>query len=249
MFASEIILGNFAVESLTPIVIASVLADVVQEHIGEHRFEPAFRELQLRLCRRVATIAVVPRCWGCLPGWPQPVLSSCLYRIEDIANERLIAQVVATGVRFSAPLVGSVWRLVPAHSPPTLSQATLQELPEHSRPDPAAVGRRLRRCGPCTLHLDVPSRPSQPPQESASLAEATQESCWANSLAQRSDQEPYMVERLNRCGPNSGGFCRSMLPETANDQPHAWLEAVQVEFSRRPSILVRDTRSMCWLDS
>jgi len=45
MFASEIILGSFAVESLTPIVIASVLADVVQQHIGEHRFEPAFLEL------------------------------------------------------------------------------------------------------------------------------------------------------------------------------------------------------------
>ncbi len=45
MFASEIILGSFAVESLTPIVIASVLADVVQTHIGEHRSEPAFRQL------------------------------------------------------------------------------------------------------------------------------------------------------------------------------------------------------------
>ena len=42
MFASDIILGSFAVESLTPIVIASVLADVVQKHIGEHRFQPAF---------------------------------------------------------------------------------------------------------------------------------------------------------------------------------------------------------------
>ena len=34
MFASEIILGSFAIESLTPIVIASVLADVVQQHVG-----------------------------------------------------------------------------------------------------------------------------------------------------------------------------------------------------------------------
>lgn len=42
VFASEIILGSFAVESLTPIVIASVLADVVQVHVGEHRFEAAF---------------------------------------------------------------------------------------------------------------------------------------------------------------------------------------------------------------
>ena len=42
MFASEIILGSFAVESLTPIVIASVLADVVQLHVGEHGTEAAF---------------------------------------------------------------------------------------------------------------------------------------------------------------------------------------------------------------
>ncbi len=45
MFSSEIILGSFAVESLTPIVIASVMADVVQQHVGEHRFEPAFQQL------------------------------------------------------------------------------------------------------------------------------------------------------------------------------------------------------------
>ncbi|MEM6330469.1 MAG: chloride channel protein [Planctomycetota bacterium] len=45
IFASEIILGTFAVESLTPIVFASVIADVVQQHVGEHRFEPAFTQL------------------------------------------------------------------------------------------------------------------------------------------------------------------------------------------------------------
>jgi CIC family chloride channel protein len=42
MFASEIILGSFAVESLTPIVIAAVLADVVQSQVGEHGLNPAF---------------------------------------------------------------------------------------------------------------------------------------------------------------------------------------------------------------
>ena len=45
MFASEIILGNFAVESLTPIVIASVLANVVQLHIGEYGLHAAFQHL------------------------------------------------------------------------------------------------------------------------------------------------------------------------------------------------------------
>ncbi|MEE9603377.1 MAG: chloride channel protein, partial [Thermoguttaceae bacterium] len=45
MFACEIILGSFAVESLAPIVVASVLANVVQLHAGEHGVHPAFPEL------------------------------------------------------------------------------------------------------------------------------------------------------------------------------------------------------------
>lgn len=48
IFASEIILGSFAVESLTPIVLASVIADVVQQHIGEHRLDPAFTDLEFQ---------------------------------------------------------------------------------------------------------------------------------------------------------------------------------------------------------
>ncbi|MEE8451904.1 MAG: chloride channel protein [Thermoguttaceae bacterium] len=42
MFACEIILGSFAVESLAAVVVASVLADVVQVHAGEHGMEAAF---------------------------------------------------------------------------------------------------------------------------------------------------------------------------------------------------------------
>jgi CIC family chloride channel protein len=45
IFASEIILGSFAIESLTPIVIASVLADVVQQQVGEHGTHSAFVQL------------------------------------------------------------------------------------------------------------------------------------------------------------------------------------------------------------
>ena len=49
IFASEIILGSFAVESLTPIVIASVLADAVQLYVGEHGVNPAFPQLFHRI--------------------------------------------------------------------------------------------------------------------------------------------------------------------------------------------------------
>ena len=45
VFASEIILGSFAVESLTPIVIASVLANVVQLSVGDSGMSRAFPHL------------------------------------------------------------------------------------------------------------------------------------------------------------------------------------------------------------
>ncbi len=45
IFASEIILGNFAIGSLTPIVIAAVLADVVQAQCRAQGFQPAFPHL------------------------------------------------------------------------------------------------------------------------------------------------------------------------------------------------------------
>jgi len=46
IFASEIILGNFAVESLSAIVIAAVLANVVQQNQGEHGFDPEFPHIE-----------------------------------------------------------------------------------------------------------------------------------------------------------------------------------------------------------
>jgi len=46
IFASEIILGNFAVESLSAIVIAAVLANVVQQNQGDHGFSPEFPHIE-----------------------------------------------------------------------------------------------------------------------------------------------------------------------------------------------------------
>ncbi len=48
IFASEIILGSFAVESMTPIVISSVLANVVQKHVGEYGLNAAFPAVYYR---------------------------------------------------------------------------------------------------------------------------------------------------------------------------------------------------------
>ncbi len=88
MFASEIILGSFAVESLTPIVIASVLADVVQTHSGEHGFQPAFPGIS----------HVYHGAWVELPsyfllglvcGLAAVAFTKMLYWIEEVSERRL----------------------------------------------------------------------------------------------------------------------------------------------------------------
>ncbi|MGI9427886.1 MAG: chloride channel protein, partial [Bythopirellula sp.] len=88
MFASEIILGSFAVESLTPIVIASVLADVVQQHIGEHRFEPAFLALNYDFAgawQQLPSYLLL----GLLAGLAAAGFIKLLCRVEDLAGRWL----------------------------------------------------------------------------------------------------------------------------------------------------------------
>lgn len=88
IFASEIILGSFAVETLTPIVLASVLADVVQQHIGEHRFEPAFRQLDYDFAGawvQLPSYTVL----GLVAGIAAVVFVKSLYRIEDLTHALL----------------------------------------------------------------------------------------------------------------------------------------------------------------
>ena len=88
MFASEIILGSFAVESLTPIVIASVMADVVQTRSGEHGFAPAFPGIS----------HVYQGAWAEMPsyfllglvcGLAAVGFTKLLYWVEDVSKKRL----------------------------------------------------------------------------------------------------------------------------------------------------------------
>jgi CIC family chloride channel protein len=90
MFASEIILGSFAVESLTPIVIAAVLADVVQTHTGEHGLQPAFPHV----------FHTYAGAWGELPtylllglvcGLVAVCFTKLLYAVEDLGQKWLRA--------------------------------------------------------------------------------------------------------------------------------------------------------------
>jgi CIC family chloride channel protein len=115
MFASEIILGSFAVESLTPIVIASVLADVVQQHVGEHRFEPAFRGLAYYDFEGAWHQLPSYLLLGLLAGLAAAGFIRLLYATEDWAEKRFTSWVARALVL--GGMVGLAGALYPMHPP------------------------------------------------------------------------------------------------------------------------------------
>ena len=124
IFASEIILGTFAVESLTPIVLASVIADVVQQHVGEHRLNPAFQDLEYAFAGA----------WGQLPsylllglvaGLAAAGFIKALYGIEDLAA-RWLPDWRRRALVLGA-LVGLVGVLYPATPPHSSNESAASE--------------------------------------------------------------------------------------------------------------------------
>ncbi len=164
MFASEIILGSFAVESLTPIVIASVLATVVQEHIGEHRFEPAFLQLNYDFAgawQQLPSYLLL----GLLAGIAAAGFIKLLYRTEDL-TARWMPQWWQRAIVLGG-LVGLAGILYPS-TPPVLSQASLQAN-DHTPSIPPLLGVGYGVVDH-TLHLDIVKQ-DRLPQEV--LADAT----------------------------------------------------------------------------
>ena len=161
MFASEIILGSFAVESLTPIVIASVLADVVQQHIGEHRFEPAFLELNYNFAgawQQLPSYLVL----GLLAGLAAAGFIKLLYQVEDL-SQKWLSQWWTRALAMGA-IIGLAGVLYPMH-PPVMSTSSQQE--QEQLPPLMGVGYGVVDHA---LHLDVvQSEPVRP----ESLAEKT----------------------------------------------------------------------------
>lgn len=110
IFASEIILGSFAVASLTPIVIASVLADVVQLHIGEHGFHAAFPNIDhvyLGSWSELPSHAMLGMVCGCMAS----MFIRLLYAMEDITKKffsHWLLRAAACGV-----LVGAIGVVYP----------------------------------------------------------------------------------------------------------------------------------------
>jgi CIC family chloride channel protein len=136
IFASEIILGSFAVETLTPIVIASVLADVVQQHIGEHGLDSAFRQLDYNFGGAWSQLPSY-MLLGILCGLAAVSFTKLLYWTED-ATQKWLPHWAARAV-----VLGSIVGLFGAFYPlraPIHSEETQAKLGQHQRPLPPLMG-------------------------------------------------------------------------------------------------------------
>ncbi len=158
IFASEIILGSFAVESLTPIVLASVTADVVQQHVGEHRFEPAFAQLGGfdfgGAWAQLPSYLVL----GLLAGLAAAGFIKTLYGTEDLTHRLLpnwIVRALVVGL-----LIGGIGAVYPLW-PPELSaeQSAMQAAGTIAPlPPPMGVGYGVVDHA---LHLERPDDPQR----------------------------------------------------------------------------------------
>jgi CIC family chloride channel protein len=205
VFASEIILGSFAVESLTPIVIASVLADVVQTHHGEHGLDAAFGQLHY----------VFHGAWEQLPSYALLGLAcglaavgftKLLYWTEDLANKWLPQWWLRAVVLGS--LVGGVGVLF-ATLAPTLSPAGQRELDDRP-PYPALFGVGYELVDQ-TLRLEYQPQEGRPNQDHPTASDTTvrldteamlAHLCWLLPLA---FLKPLMTS-LTLAGGGSGGI-------------------------------------------
>ena len=154
IFASEIILGSFAAESLTPIVVASVVADVVQVHVGEHGLNPAFQQLSYEY---VGAWSQLPSYFtlGLVCGVAAVSFTKLLYFVEDLSQQWLPswwARALVLGT-----IVG-VAGLVYPRMPPSVSPATERALEEgeHLLPPLFGVGYDVVDHA---LHLETRSHP------------------------------------------------------------------------------------------
>jgi len=134
LFASEIILGSFAVESLAPIVIASVLADVVKSRVSG--WNPAFQDLHY----------IYHGAWEQLPfyvllgllcGLAAVLFTKLLYAVED-AGQRWLPKWWTRALIFGG-LVGVAGAVYPM-LPPKVSATAKQEMQMRGQPSPPLFG-------------------------------------------------------------------------------------------------------------
>ncbi len=165
MFACEIILGSFAVESLAPIVVASVLASVVQAHAtgipshgGEPSLTPAFPEVYHTYhgaWSELPSYFVL----GLLAGLAAVGFTKLLYGVEDFAG-RWLPSWWARALVFGS-LVGIAGMAYPMFAPIS-SLSAQKEIDEKQWPVPPLMGVGYGVVGHA-LHLETASNePSEP---------------------------------------------------------------------------------------
>lgn len=154
IFASEIILGSFAVQSLTPVVVASVVADVVQQHHGEHGLSAAFPQLEYLFhgaWEQLPSYVVL----GLLCGLLAVGFTKLLYFAEDLGkqwfpNWWLRALVFGSLVGLIGVAFGS--------RPPVESAAAQREVAELEHDPPPALFGVGYRAVEHVLHLTLASK-------------------------------------------------------------------------------------------
>ena len=208
IFASEIILGSFAVESLTPIVVSSVLADVVQEHYGEHRHNPAFEQLNFSFhgaWAQLPSYVVL----GLICGLAAVGFTKLLYGVEDW-GERWIPNWWHRSLLFGT-LVGTIGVAYYQFDPPKMSPAVAHDVAHYGKPIPPLFGVGYGVVDH-SLHLENAAKPPSPaeadlaPQENKMLrlshAEMLAQFWWLLPLGLL---KPLMTS-LTLGGGGSGGI-------------------------------------------
>ncbi len=159
IFASEIILGSFAVESLTPIVIASVLASVVQRLSGEHGFNPAFPQIYHQF---QAAWEQLPSYFllGLFCGLAAVGFTKLLYAVEDLGKRWLPKWWMRAAVfGCLVGLSGVISQVAYQNRPPVLSRSAEQEIQREGLPLPPLFGVGYDVISH-TLHLENLAKPS-----------------------------------------------------------------------------------------
>ncbi|MDA1014750.1 MAG: chloride channel protein [Planctomycetota bacterium] len=176
IFSSEIILGSFAVESLTPIVIAAVLADVVQQQIGEHGTHSAFIQLEYAFNGEFTQLPTY-LLLGLTCGLFAVGFTRLVYAVEDWGAAWIhrwwLRALVAGG------LLGLVGVLYPTLPPVQSAEAIHNEAQgHHTLPPIFGVGYGVVDH---TLHLERADRPGDVPDSENDTSQATTASATSRS--------------------------------------------------------------------
>ena len=211
VFASEIILGSFAVQTLTPIVIACVIADIVQRHNGEHGFAPAFQNLGYDFggaWQQLPSFLLL----GLIAGLVAVGFIRVLYGTEDVCRKYLPnwwQRAIAIGL-----LIGTIGLTYP-NVPPHMSDARATHMQnEDQQPLPPLMGVGYGVVEH-TLHLEAvrpatnPDLPqyTEDPQVKVTRSDMLQELWWILPLVLL---KPLMTSLTLGGGGSGGVFAPSL---------------------------------------